>query len=264
MFHCLFFTLGDGFFIQYTLILLGGPEPDCSFNIFISPCPCVCKLNTVLFISHSIRRIYQARVYNVHTLYKYMCVYECVNMRVFWLLLTHLIHHVFACYLWACRCRYYFSSYARLLCIQASLTDKINHMSKKSCVCMYTDGCGWMNGWWEQTAKTEDIKFEASPNTEYITDNPKQITERKSLIYWWFETIVWLVFTFHPSKTYPFTNRTTKKLNKTFPFSITVHSVILLQALCAISYKWVVFSLHMIFLEMSVNWHNSEIWVKYK
>lgn len=74
----------------------------------------------------------------------------CVNMRVFWLLLTHLIHHVFACNLWAYRCRCYTSSSCvpHCLCIRASLAGKINHMSKKLCVCMYivqTDG--WMDGW---------------------------------------------------------------------------------------------------------------------
>lgn len=46
---------------------------------------------------------------------------------------------------------------------------------------MHVQMDGWMDGWREQhTAKRDDIKYEASPNTKHINDNRKQITEQRS------------------------------------------------------------------------------------
>lgn len=91
---------------------------------FISPCA---KLHyRAFFISHSIWRI-SIKLSGVHHTAVCVCAvcggkWICVNMRVFRLLLTHLIHHVFASNLWAYRCRrcYFFIVCATLLmCIRS-------------------------------------------------------------------------------------------------------------------------------------------------
>lgn len=106
---------------------------------------CCCVAGPDWFIQYSLVRLVQndttepsslaipfgvypssSRVY-ITQLYVCVCAvcegkWICVNMRVFRLLLTHLIHHVFASNLWAYRCRrcYFFIVCATLLmCIRS-------------------------------------------------------------------------------------------------------------------------------------------------